>query len=75
MLTAPDPQQTESADSLAARAAHLAERIRYHQHRYYMLDDPEIRPGVRRALRRLRTLEAAHPELRTTTAPPSAWAA
>ena len=70
MLTAPDPQQTESADSLAARAAHLAERIRYHQYRYYMLDDPAISDQAFDALfDELRTLEAAHPDLRTPDSP------
>jgi DNA ligase (NAD+) len=70
MLTAPDPQQTESADSLAARAAHLAERIRYHQYRYYMLDDPAISDQEFDALfDELRTLEAAHPDLRTPDSP------
>ncbi len=70
MLTAPNPQQAESADSLAARAAHLAERIRYHQYRYYMLDDPAISDQAFDALfDELRTLEAAHPDLRTPDSP------
>jgi DNA ligase (NAD+) len=70
MSTAPNPTPRVDADSLAARAAYLAERIRYHQYRYYMLDDPEIGDQEFDALfDELRTLEAAYPDLRTPDSP------
>jgi len=55
---------------LAARAARLRELIRYHQYRYYVLDDPEISDQEFDALfHELVALEAAHPELRTPDSP------
>jgi DNA ligase (NAD+) len=48
----------------------LAARIRYHQYRYYALDDPEISDQAFDALfEELRALEAAHPDLRTPDSP------
>lgn len=42
----------------------LREKIRYHEHRYYVLDDPEIPDGDYDLMyRELQGLEAAHPEL------------
>ncbi len=48
----------------AARAKRLRERIEYHNHRYYVLDDPEI-PDAEydRLMRELEALEAADPSL------------
>lgn len=70
MHTEPNATAAGSADELAARAAHLAARIRYHQYRYYMLDDPEISdPEFDALFDELRTLEAEHPELRTPDSP------
>ena len=48
----------------------LREQLRYHNHLYYVLDDPQI-PDVEydRLFRELQTLEAAHPDLITTDSP------
>ncbi len=55
---------------LAARVARLRQAIRYHQYRYYILDDPEISDPEFDALwRELVELEAAHPELRSDDSP------
>jgi DNA ligase (NAD+) len=46
--------------------AELREKLRYHEYRYYVLDDPEISDAAYdRMMERLRELEAAHPELVT----------
>jgi DNA ligase (NAD+) len=48
----------------------LRREIRHHDHRYYVLDDPEITDAEYDDLfRRLQTLEAAHPELVTPDSP------
>jgi DNA ligase (NAD+) len=53
-----------------ARAAELAELIRYHNRRYHELDAPEIPDADYDALvRELRALEEAHPELRAGGSP------
>ena len=50
--------------------AGLRERIRYHEHRYYVLDDPEIADGeFDELVAQLRKLEDAHPELITPDSP------
>ena len=50
--------------------AGLRERIRYHEHRYYVLDDPEIADGeFDELVGQLRRLESAHPELVTSDSP------
>jgi DNA ligase (NAD+) len=42
------------------------EKLRYHEYRYYVLDDPEISDAAYdRMMNRLKELEAAHPELVT----------
>jgi DNA ligase (NAD+) len=42
----------------------LREKLRYHEYRYYVLDDPEISDAAYdRMMGRLKELEAAHPEL------------
>jgi DNA ligase (NAD+) len=54
----------------AERAAELRRQIEYHDHRYYVLDDPEISdPEYDALLNELRDLEAANPELRTPDSP------
>ncbi len=56
--------------SPAERMAVLAEQVRYHQYRYYSLDDPVLSDAEFDALfRELQALEAAHPELRGESSP------
>src|SRR6266852_5810656 len=44
----------------------LREKLRYHEYRYYVLDDPEISDAAYdRMMNRLKELEEAHPELVT----------
>jgi DNA ligase (NAD+) len=48
----------------------LREKLRYHEYRYYVLDDPEISDAAfDRVMDRLKELEAAHPELITPDSP------
>jgi DNA ligase (NAD+) len=48
----------------------LREKIRYHEHRYYVLDDPEISDAeFDRLMNQLKQLEAEHPELITSESP------
>lgn len=54
----------------AKQIADLREKIRYHEHRYYVLDDPEISDAKYDALLdELKRLEAEHPELVTPESP------
>jgi len=56
--------------TVAAQIEKLREKLRYHEHRYYVLDDPEISDAeFDRLLRQLQELEAAHPELVTPDSP------
>lgn len=56
--------------SVAERVDNLRERIRHHQYRYYILDEPEIRDQEFDLLfRELQELEAAHPELQSDESP------
>ncbi|PYV17980.1 MAG: DNA ligase (NAD(+)) LigA [Acidobacteria bacterium] len=48
----------------------LRQEIRYHEHRYYVLDDPEISDAeFDRLMRRLQDREREHPELVTPDSP------
>jgi DNA ligase (NAD+) len=48
----------------------LREQIRYHEHRYYVLDDPEISDyEFDQLMEKLRELERQHPELVTPDSP------
>ena len=59
-----------AAKGPAARAAALRREIERHNHRYYVLDDPEVGDEVYDALLdELRALEAEHPELRSPDSP------
>jgi DNA ligase (NAD+) len=52
------------------RIAKLRQVISYHNHRYYVLDDPEIPDSeYDKFLRELTTLEETHPELVTSDSP------
>jgi len=52
------------------RAAKLRERLAYHNHRYYVLDAPEISDAAYDALlRELEDLEKEYPELQTADSP------
>src|SRR3990172_9487813 len=57
--------------AIAEKIERLREKLRYHEHRYYVLDDPEI-PDAEfdRLLRQLQELETAHPALVTPDSPP-----
>ncbi|MGC4062094.1 MAG: NAD-dependent DNA ligase LigA [Aquabacterium sp.] len=52
------------------QAAILRDQLHYHAHRYYVLDDPQI-PDAEfdKLFQALQTIEAAHPELRTSDSP------
>jgi DNA ligase (NAD+) len=55
---------------VARQVAELRERVAYHNHRYHVLDDPEIGDDVYDAMfRELQGLEAEHPELVTPDSP------
>jgi DNA ligase (NAD+) len=48
----------------------LQEKLRHHEYRYYVLDEPEISDAAYdRLMNRLKELEAAHPELVTPDSP------
>ncbi|MDP9264050.1 MAG: NAD-dependent DNA ligase LigA, partial [Acidobacteriota bacterium] len=48
----------------------LREKIRHHEHRYYVLDDPEISDAeFDRLMQQLKALEAEHPKLVTPDSP------
>ncbi len=69
----------ERAERFMAKAApvnvkkeieELREKLRYHEYRYYVLDEPEISDAAYdRLMERLKELEAAHPELVTPDSP------
>jgi DNA ligase (NAD+) len=58
------------SEDIHARVEALRRQIDYHNHRYYVLDDPEI-PDAEydRLMRELQALERAHPELVTPDSP------
>src|SRR5438477_3681200 len=48
----------------------LRDQIRHHEHRYYVLDDPEISDAeFDRLMQELKQLEAEHPELVSRDSP------
>lgn len=55
---------------IQAQLENLREQLRYHNHLYYVLDDPQI-PDAEydRLFRELQALESAHPELITPDSP------
>ena len=61
---------SRTASSAAERAAELRSVLEHHNHRYYVLDDPEVSDSDYDALiNELRDLEAEHPDLRTPDSP------
>jgi DNA ligase (NAD+) len=59
-----------SSTSPAQRAAELRRELQFHNHRYYVLDDPVIDDDEYDALLdQLRGIESDHPELRTPDSP------
>jgi DNA ligase (NAD+) len=59
-----------ATQTVKKRAEELRRQIAYHDHRYYVLDDPEISdPEYDDLLRELREIEEAHPELLTPDSP------
>jgi DNA ligase (NAD+) len=59
-----------SAKDMREKAEALREKIRYHEHRYYVLDSPEIGDAeFDRLMRELKKLEEEHPELTTPDSP------
>jgi DNA ligase (NAD+) len=56
--------------SLKKEAEELREKLRYHEYRYHVLDDPEISDAAYdKLLVKLKEIEAAHPELITSDSP------
>ncbi len=64
-------RKSDSGKGYAAKDIEaLREKIRYHEHRYYVLDDPEISDAeFDRLLNALKKIEAEHPELITPQSP------
>jgi DNA ligase (NAD+) len=58
------------APSIEKKIESLRDKIRYHEHRYYVLDDPEISDAeFDQLINELKRLEAEHPELITPDSP------
>src|SRR6266404_7242419 len=58
--------------SLKREVEELREKLRHHEYRYHVLDDPEISDAAYDALlRKLKEIETAHPELITSDSPTS----
>ncbi len=58
------------AKNVQKEIAELRDKVRYHEHRYYVLDDPEISDfEFDKLIHRLKELEDAHPELVTPDSP------
>jgi len=56
--------------SIKKEIEQLRERLRHHEYRYYVLDDPEISDAAYdKLMQRLQALEADHPELITPDSP------
>ena len=58
------------AKNIEKEIAKLRDEIRYHEHRYYVLDDPEISDfEFDKLMQRLKELELQHPDLVTPDSP------
>jgi len=61
---------SKASQELERRAEALREKIRYHEHRYFVLDDPEISDAeYDRLVNQLKALETEHPGLITPDSP------
>ena len=59
-----------AANTFEKKIDSLRDKIRYHEHRYYVLDDPEISDAeFDRLMEDLKKLEAEHPDLITPDSP------
>jgi DNA ligase (NAD+) len=59
-----------ASETVRKKAEKLREEIEYHNHRYYVLDQPEISDAqYDRLMRELEKLEQAYPDLRTPNSP------
>jgi DNA ligase (NAD+) len=59
-----------AAASVKREIEELRDKLRHHEYRYHVLDDPEISDAAYdRLMNRLKNLEAAHPELITGDSP------
>ena len=59
-----------SSSAVAQEIAQLREQLEHHNHRYHVLDDPEIPDSeYDQILQKLKSLEAEHPELVTPESP------
>jgi DNA ligase (NAD+) len=58
------------AKNIEKEIAELRDKIRYHEHRYYVLDDPEISDfEFDKLMQRLKEIELQHPDLVTPDSP------
>jgi len=65
-----DLDAIDAEDAAAAAVEELREALRYHNYRYYVLDDPVVADAeYDRMLRQLQTLEEEYPDLRTPDSP------
>ena len=66
----PSSAKHGATEDVVSRIEQLRETIRYHEHRYYVLDSPEISDAEFDVLmNELKRLEAQHPELVTPDSP------
>jgi len=60
----------KASGAVRKEAEELREKLRYHEYRYHVLDDPEISDAAYdRLMTRLKEIEAAYPELVTPDSP------
>ena len=65
-----NPERPDDREAAQRDIEALRQELHYHNHRYYVLDAPEISDGeFDRRLRRLQELEAANPDLITPESP------
>ena len=69
-LSVPSKIVSMASEAIKKRIEKLREEIEYHNHRYYVLDQPEISDGqYDRLMRELEKLEKDDPELRSPNSP------